>query len=521
MSWVQKLVPGVLGLGLVLLHVFGLPRWLEAFSRPSLVVELDKFSPRAPEGEPSFSFSLPPGLRERVSFSVDGSPAVWPVSLEAGAHRLDWSVLYRGGFLRKVGVTLLVGPSPSWVEPPCSLRLRVARSLLDDGSQGPHTIAGLVARQVEAQMRGQKVPLLGQFSKVERLRLQWLRVSSGVDVLVVQLGLSFEAGRVPVGLVFLPQVVEGRLRLLRKASAQVKAEGWFERIAVAVVGGDSMATKIAQEQVDLGATLLEDALAVPPPFEVPGGPRLTLRYCGKTPLAVVGGDVVVSLALDAWKSPAPLAPVLLPSVAVAPAGEAPLSLEVDLNALNGVLHTLWVSGFLDREIERAGLVGWFQRDERVQRFLSLRLASLSLALPPMVQADAAGKLWLWLEAALALEDKGQTIPARVFSTFGLGLESGEEPARLVVSPGDLALTCEPVPGRLEPCYADLFAEVQKRRAELAKPLQEMLQGFLQRLLANLRIEGPGVRFVVEETRAAWVSAPGGGVARLSVFGSLE
>lgn len=517
-EWGASALAGLLLAGA---HAALLPGWLASFARPELSVQLDHFQPRIPAGTVPFHAALPPALAPRVSFTVDGAPSAWPPSVAPGPHRLDWQTVYQGGFQRRVGLTVLAGPAPDPGTLPCSVRVRVARDLLDPGEAVPGSVAGLVKQQLEAQLSGQSVPLLREFQRVESVQLRWAALSNGEHALVVGLVVSFARGTVPVGVAFAPTLADGRLLLVRKAAARVEGKSWFEDLASYLAGGDGLATDLAQEQVDQAAALIEDALRAPPPLYLPGGPTLALAYCDGAPLRVQEGDAIVSLGLLPWEGASPVAPLALPRYDEAPPSSAPLSIDLDLNALNGVLHTLWASGYLDQQLARAGLTDWFQRDERVKRFLSLRLAALSLALPPVLAPGPQGALSLWIEAALTLDDRGTSTAARVFGRFTTSIAPDAPGVAVTLQPDDLALRCDAPEGTLHPCYADLFPEVVRQQDALLAPLQQELRRYLGEMLAQLSIRGPGVEFSITRAQAELVGSPGAPWARLSLEGTLD
>lgn len=518
-----------LGAALLGGHVWLLPHLLRAFTRSDLVVKL---TPQEDPKEALFDFEaqLPPDLVGRATFLVDGRPRealTFPPG--PGLHRVEWSLSYRGGFSRRVGLTRFVGPFQDPKHPPCSARLYLSQSLLDDGEAGPGTLAWALRRVIEAEMEGLEVIVLGKFKHISHLEIWWGEKGFFFRemALRIKMTIEFEGGDVPVSFSLTPRLVEGKLTLSREASASVEGEGWLEQAASYVADGDRRATEIAQQQIDAIGSFLEDLLSTPPPFPLGKGRFIRFTYCQDQEIQITErGAAVIPLAIMPWSGEAEFAPVALPPGERLSFPEAPLALDLDLNAVNGILHYLWASGYLDEELARSGVTDWFQQEEAVRRFLSLRLAELRFSVPPTLEphADEEMPLRLGVEASLKLEDRGEETRARLFGRLGVNLFSSA-PARVRVdlSIEDLVLTCTPQEDILLPCYADIFEEVRRRSADLQEPLSILLSDYLSALIGGLRFaeEGVPLQLVPSSSRVSAHRSGASGWVRVELFGALQ
>jgi hypothetical protein len=114
---------------------------------------------------------VPPELEARVVETLDDDAPPGP-----GLHRKRWSVSYRGGFARSVGMAQLVGPFQDPMAPACSGRVVVAQRLLDDGKAGPGTIAGELKTMLEQELVDVGEFPIGDFQRVEDVSLRWSRL---------------------------------------------------------------------------------------------------------------------------------------------------------------------------------------------------------------------------------------------------------------------------------------------------------------------------------------------------------
>src|SRR6185295_18849970 len=150
------------------------------------------------------------------------------------------------------------------------------------------------------------------------------------------------------------------------------------------------ATRLARRQID---DVLVTALAPPPPFRLSGGQTIRFTFCDE-PAEIVDG-AYGALPFGVALGPSDRDPrILPPRLGHGPRGAPPpassLGLDLDLDALNGLLYELWRGGFLDRQLAGAGLDRRFNSDPTVTELLTVRLSPPSLALPPVVTAGRDG-----------------------------------------------------------------------------------------------------------------------------------
>src|SRR5688500_9678141 len=96
----------------------------------------------------------------------DASPGTTP-----GLHRKHWSTTYRGGHVRDVGATELVGPFQDPKAPACSGRVVVGQRLLD-------AMAPVMKDVVTSELRGMGIFPVGAFKQIKSLALEWARAES-------------------------------------------------------------------------------------------------------------------------------------------------------------------------------------------------------------------------------------------------------------------------------------------------------------------------------------------------------
>jgi hypothetical protein len=196
------------------------------------------------------------------------------------------------------------------------------------------------------------------------------------------------------------------------------------------------------------------------------------------------------------------APVLLPAPAPAPPAPrtAPLSIELDGNGLNGVAE-----------------------------LLSVRARSPSLPLPPTLSPSARpGQSYeIAVASALVLEDGGLRTPAHLFGRAGFDLTSADPSRPIGLTPRlslhALGLTCEPAPGLLDPCYAELAEQLIERAPEVHDQLSAWFGELLTRLLVDQEIAPAGSLARFRLRRSAIHPPPAGqhGPLRVDLLGTLE
>ena len=435
----------LVGIAIVTAHLIGFVGLAGRSSGTELEVEVR--SPLVAE-RLNLVGKVPNAIRQRVVETSDGD--------RPGLRRKRWRVAYRGGFVREVGATQLVGPFQPANK--CSGRVIVGQALLDQ-------VAAIMKRQLAEQLTGEEIFPIGKYRSIEALTLEWARFETHpLDAtLLGEAGaphgyvratarILFDRVAVPLVLVAIPETSDTDLHFRVQAYAQVEvSNGVLQWINAKVGLTTKLATRIANHEI---SAMLVTALAPPPPFEL-DGQQIAFVFCkdpiqvvdrlsGSLPFAVKTGGRVVDL-------PAPTA---------APVPARNIAIELDVNALNGLLSELWRTRYLDRELAALGLDRRFNSDPTVTEFLTVRLSPLVLALPPVIE-PAGDHLRLSADARVTLSDGGLTI-GRVFGSVDFTFT-----AKLGVVPklAPLELACERTPTTLVPCYADLVASLADRGAD--------------------------------------------------------
>ena len=530
----------VAGLTLFAAHALALPLVIQSCRRDSLVVALD-----APLSASHLTIDaeLPAGIRDDVRVELDGNLRTGALGkVGAGMHRVEWSMRYRGGFERRVGWTQLVGPFQAAATAPCSTRVIVNQSVLDDGSASPGTIAHLVHGQVETELEGFSAFGIGDFVRADDVHVVWQSAEQLEEAgwlrkieapipesamiggfILVTLTIVFDRVSVPIELAVVPVIADNELSMVTAVHARLDVGNRVLQWVADVFRGDYFATKIASRELDKA---LIEILVAPPPLELPGGRELRFRYCPHEVLEVVPGAHASLPMIIEFTEKDGLRPIALGSVR--PRGDvsttAPISIELELDALNAMLYELWRTGFLDEQLAAAGLEQRFNSESLVQDLLSVRIEDIVLELPPTVwHAGPSGGFMLGAEATLTIRDGDTETPGRVFSTVGfhfVGTDTTEVAARLQLE--DLELTCEPTPHRLEPCYGDLVAEMRTRSDELHGELTRLFTEYFNRLVLNQKIgtDLDPTRFTIERAEVHATAKTPTGTVRVDLFGSL-
>jgi hypothetical protein len=214
--------------------------------------------------------------------------------------------------------------------------------------------------------------------------------------------------------------------------------------------------------------------------------------------------------------------------------DAPLAVELELDAVNGILHALWQSGYLARVIREEGLDERFNSDPLVRGLLSVRLADVTLPLPPTVwlppgtvPGSGQPRFRLGVEAGLRIRDRDLYTPARVFGVVGLDFRgaaaANAASPRLVadLTLDDLALTCTPEPGVLAPCYSDLVRSMRQRAGDLHGLLTERFTRLLSDLILDRRIGLADAHFRVDRARVHARGVAPTAVIRVDLYGRLH
>ena len=509
----MRLAP-VVGLVVLAVHAAALPLLLRSCTRDELVV---------------IAGEVPASIRDRVAIEDAPGP---------GLHRRRWTMAYRGGFRRQVGATALVGPFQDPDAPACVGRVIVGQRLLDDGAAGPGTVAAAVAGELTRNLTGFSAFPIGDFEKLRSLELTWNRAEHTladrgfVDAATAPHGyvraravVAFSRVDVPVTVALIPALDAGRLVFRIKTKAELDFGNRVFQWASDVLGGDRFATRIAREQID---ELLVTVLEPPPPVELPGGRRLVFTYCGEPPAITHRARAELPIAIRIERVGA--APTILPPrlgaapPAPPPPADVPLALDLELDALNALLFELWRTGFLDEQLAAAGLHDRFNTDPTVAALLTLRISPLRLALPPVLVATPGDRLRMMGELVVTIADRGAVTPGRVWSSLDFHFRAAAPGALSpTVDVGDLELSCEPRPDRLEPCYGDLVDALRARAPDVHDTLTQTFATILADIFVGQRLEDPALPaslVVTGVTPRAFVAAPNGRL-RLELAATIQ
>ena len=529
------------GVALVAGHAAALPWLMDRLDRAPLVVRV-----RAPLVAPGAALSLaavdvPPDAAARARLFIDGEdvaavPAAGAVYVARppGLHHIEWRARYRGGVERRVGWTQLAGPFQDPAHPPCGARLLVGQRFLDDGRAGPGTMAHLVAGLVDREMSGFEAFPVGTFERVRAIAMRWVSPAGGdAGHLRVSLAFGFTHAVLDLTIRIAPHLAGGQLRLSSRTDARVHLRSRVVQWVSDLIHGDDIAARMARGEI---TATLDDIMTAPPPLPLGGGRALELAYCADRDIEVVGdshASVPLAVALGpaaaaARRAGRAAAPVLLPAepgAVPAAAMTAPLAVELDGNALGGLLYVLWGTGYLEEALAASGIASRFDRDPVVRELLSVRARGPALPLPPTLTASRRpGESYeIGVASSLSLEDGPQRTPAHIFGRAGFeltGTGAGRQPR---LSLRDLGLTCEPEPGLLEPCYPELAAALIERAPELHGQLSAWFGDLLTDLLIDRDIAptGSGARFRLRQS--VIVPPPPGrhGPLHIDLMGQLE
>lgn len=471
------------GLALVAAHAAGFVALATRTGGAGLEVELA--APRSIVGRASLA---------RARVATEGAAP--------GLVRRTWTVRYRGGHLRQVGATALVGPFQDPAAPPCSGRVVVGQPLLD-------SLAAVVGGQIDDELRGESIFPIGDYQRVEGLALRWAELAAhpGDRGLLGDAGaphgyvratatVVFDRARVPLVVALVPERAGAQLHFRLAAQARLAFDNRVAQWLSDKLGAAKLATRLARRQLD---DVLVTTLAPPPPFELGGGQTLAFAYCD-APVEIHDGaygalPFAVAIGRDA-SDPEVLPPRLPAGPLPPPAPGTRLALELDLDALDAMLYELWRTGWLDRRLAEVGLDTRFAADPTVAAYLSIRISPPRLALPPVITAGPHGSLRLAADARLAIRD-GDAPPTtgRVFGALDFTFAA---PTRAVgVDLGALELACERTPTTLVPCYGDLVAALRDRGADFHGALTDAFAHLLAQIFVDRRVAAPGLPAALE------------------------
>jgi hypothetical protein len=524
------IVRGIAAAVLVAAHVAVLPRLLHGVGGEDLSVQVTP-SLIAPEGKLRLTAAVPPALADRVERRVDGEPTTDEmVHVGPGLHRLEWLVRYSGGFERRVGVTATAGPFHDPAQPRCGVRLWITQRFLDE------TLAPLARGLLETNLRGLGHWTIGDFQAIDTLKMTWRRRGNGPGALDLDVTLRFKRAKVPIWIAATLIVKDGELAVTTQVGAHAElTSGWLTAGADALSGlgifdKDEEARAQVTREVETATGLLT-GLKLPSLF-IPSG-TLDIGFCPGRPIEVVDQRyAILPLAILPRRQEPPglIPPVALGETTAPPEPPAsPLALDVELDVLNEVLHRMWAAGTLDDLISGQAREA-FNLSPTTREWLTLRVADLRIAIPPMIEVTGSKvrPFSLGAELALQLTDGDSVIPARLHGRLGFGLRSASGKVSAVLSPdtlaGDLstsaALTCEPRPGRLEPCFSTVLevalAELRVHRQVAHAWLTTEVTKVLDQIVRAHRFELAAVqRQIVLEPRET-TAHPEGRSARIRV-----
>jgi len=490
----------LVGLAIVVAHAVAFVVYVPQCRRPELVLEVE---PQLAAGSAQPAGRLPPGLDDRVHRESAGT------SNGTGLRHTRYVVDYRGGFTREVGVSGLVGPFQDPERPACSGRVVVGQRLLDDGHAGPGTIARELATNLQAELAGESYFGVGSYERVQATSLRWAELAAHPDDAdmiggaphgYVRATTTLVFGRVaiPIVVALVPEPSARELRFRIASRAELAFDNRVAQWVSDKLGGDKLATRLARRQIE-GSLLT--ALAPPPPFELPGGGKLTFGYCDGPPEIVDGVSGALPFAVSIGtvdRDPRILPPRLgpAPHASLAPGGV--LAIDLDLDAANALLFELWRTGLLDRRLAEAGLDRRFNTDPIVTEYLSLRISPPVLALPPVLGTSGHDRLQLFADARISILDGDTRTTGRIwggldfqFSTPVAAANTGKlQPVG--VDLGALELSCERSPTLLVPCYADLVAALRDRGGEFHGALTTTFGELLGDIFVDRRVGASGL-----------------------------
>jgi hypothetical protein len=388
-----------------------------------------------------------------------------------GLVRKHWRAEYRGGFVRQVSATGLVGPfqgGPPETKPACTGRIVIGQRFLDEQLQP------LMLQTIGTQLEGLDIFPVGKYRRIDKLALTWAKGGVHAAARVV-----FEHVIVPVTVDLVPRVTD-KLAFEIKAHADLDFDNRLLDWISNKVGADKIASQIARDQIK---DVLVTTFAPPPPFDLGGGQTLTFVYCDG-PLEIVDGAYGALPFGVAFTEHAGLKP---PKFAIskrpAPLPSTTLAIDLDVDALNAMLFELWRTGWLDQRLAEVGLDRRFNEDPTVTEYLDIRISPVTLALPPVVSPTPTG-LRLAADARTLI---GTTV-GRVYGALSFTLETMQPSVDL----DDIELACERTPTLLVPCYSDLVDTVRGRGGEFHGALTTAFTQILTDIFVDRHLGASGL-----------------------------
>lgn len=461
-----------------------------------------------------------PGSPVRTRLELDGKTPPPPgAPMAPGLRRAGWVARFRGGHDARVATTILAGP----VAPPrlrwCGVRLKIGPRFLDDGAAGPGTVAHAARAALDERLKGVKGPLVGAFTGVTALAMAWSDERGGA--LVADVSLGFKTGKATIHLIVVPHLVDGRMVLDPEFETKISLRGvrkaveWLFDDTVDRVATERVQREVSPVVEEL-ARLLDASTTLPV-----GDAALDLALCDEDPIHIDAGGATLALAVRVDEEiPGPVVPPR--GIVPAPPMTTALAIEADLGAANVLLHALWSKGRLE---ERLAAIArrWLEATPAARDALALRVRSPAFVIPPTAEV-LDGRLALGAELALDLLDGAATTPARAFVRTSID-PAGAPGGHVVLAPRveELSLTCQPIPGRLEPCYQALVELARAEAPAVAERLATTLADELDRLTRGrvLRARGGGPPLAIDGVAVSWWRDGASAWVRLGVDARLE
>jgi hypothetical protein len=418
---------------------------------------------------------VPDDLAPRVEVHRENGPLA----------RTRWTVRYRGGFVREVGATELVGP---FQEPgSCVGRVVVGQQLLDT------SIAPVVGKLIDDELRGETVFPVGDYQRLDKLALRWAKLAAHPDdkpmvgdaphgYVRVSARVVFDRVEVPIVVALVPDGPGVHFRVAARAELDFgnRVMQWVSD----KIGGDKLASRLARRQID---DVLVTTLAPPPPFELDDHQQLQFTYCIGNIEIAEGAYAALPFAVAFSGKPVHV------DATMPPPSAGPLSIDLSPDALNALLHELWRTGWLDRRLADAGLDRRFNTDPIVTEYLTVRISPARLALPPVV-TPAGSKLHLAADARITIADGATPTVGRLYGALDFGFPSS-------VDISGLELACEQTPTRLVPCYGDLVAALRDRGPQFHGALTDAFTHLIDQVFVERHLDGLPADVVIHGARA--------------------
>src|SRR5690606_35643633 len=296
---------------------------------------------------------------------------------------------------------------------------------------------------IERELAGFDRWPVGRFVGVSAIELAWdggEEAAAGGEARSGHLRASIEVelSRATLGLTLrlTPRVEGSELRFSATTRARVAMASRVAQWVVDLIDGDEIVAELADREI---AGALDRLLTAPPPLELGGGREVEHVLCDGRQVEVVSDRhaalwlaVRLNRAAAAGARPGrDAAPVLLPPAlaaggAAAHAPSAPVAIELDGNAVNGLLHVLWATGFLEEALAAEGIADRFNDDPLVAELLTVRARGPTLPLPPTVAAGRRpGQSYeLGVASAFTIEDGPLRTPAHLFGRAGFAIAGG-------------------------------------------------------------------------------------------------